>query len=91
MARAFSNQNSVSANNNDKITNENSLNLEQLENESDDPENQENTINDAIENVGNNFGDYNFLGNILKVLGMDNSKIGALAINGIIFIAQMVS
>lgn len=31
-----------------------------------------------------------FLGNILRVLGMDTSKIGALAVNGIIFIAQMV-
>lgn len=34
--------------------------------------------------------DHGFLGNILRIMGMDSSKIGALAINGIIFIAQMV-
>lgn len=34
--------------------------------------------------------DQGFLGNVLRVLGMDSGKIGALAINGIIFIAQMV-
>lgn len=34
--------------------------------------------------------DHGFLGNVLRILGMDSGKIGALAINGIIFIAQMV-
>lgn len=34
--------------------------------------------------------DHGFLGNILRIMGMDSSKMGALAINGIIFIAQMV-
>lgn len=34
--------------------------------------------------------DHGFLGQMLRVLGMDSNKIGALAINGIIFIAQMV-
>lgn len=31
-----------------------------------------------------------FLGQVLRVMGMDTGKIGALAMNGIIFIAQMV-
>lgn len=31
-----------------------------------------------------------FFGQVLRIMGMDTSKIGALAINGIIFIAQMV-
>lgn len=34
--------------------------------------------------------DTSFLSSVLRVMGMDTSKIGALAINGIIFIAQMV-
>lgn len=34
---------------------------------------------------------HGFMGQVLSVMGMDTSKIGALAINGIIFIAQMVS
>lgn len=34
--------------------------------------------------------DHGFLGSVLRILGMDSGKIGALAINGIIFIAQMV-
>lgn len=38
-----------------------------------------------------NIGDSTIITSLLKVLGMDNSKLGALAINGIIFIAQMVS
>lgn len=51
--------------------------------------------------IGNNDGgvttptttevDHGFLGSVLRVLGMDTGKIGALAMNGIIFIAQMVS
>lgn len=32
----------------------------------------------------------NFMGGMLQLLGFDSSKIGAVAINGIIFIAQMV-
>lgn len=36
-------------------------------------------------------GDNGFMGNILRVIGLDNGKLGALAINGIIFIAQIVS
>lgn len=60
---------------------------------------QENGIDDGVI-VGTNIntgsdttagGDNGFLGRILRVLGMDTSKIGALAVNGIIFIAQMVS
>lgn len=35
--------------------------------------------------------DHGFLGQVLRVLGMDTSKIGAMALNGIIFIAQMVN
>lgn len=35
--------------------------------------------------------DNGFFGQIMRVLGMDTSKIGALAINGIVFIAQMVT
>lgn len=34
--------------------------------------------------------DHGFIGQMLRVLGMDSNKIGAIAINGIIFIAQMV-
>lgn len=30
------------------------------------------------------------IGNLLRVIGLDGGKIGALAVNGIIFIAQMV-
>lgn len=37
-----------------------------------------------------NIGDSTIISSLLKVLGMDNSKLGALAVNGIIFIAQMV-
>lgn len=33
---------------------------------------------------------YGFMGQVLRIMGMDTSKIGSLAINGIIFIAQMV-
>lgn len=29
-------------------------------------------------------------GQIIRIMGMDTSKIGALAINGLVFIAQMV-
>lgn len=32
----------------------------------------------------------NFMGGMLKLLGFDGAKIGAVAVNGIIFIAQMV-
>lgn len=60
---------------------------------------QENGIDDGVIvgtsiNTGSDTpggGDNGFLGRILRVLGMDTSKIGALAVNGIIFIAQMVS
>lgn len=34
--------------------------------------------------------DYGFMSQVLRVMGMDTSKIGSIAINGIIFIAQMV-
>lgn len=34
--------------------------------------------------------DNGFLGQVIRIMGMDTSKIGAIAINGIIFIAQMV-
>lgn len=34
--------------------------------------------------------DSSFMGGMLQLLGFDSSKIGAVAINGIIFIAQMV-
>lgn len=34
--------------------------------------------------------DASFMGGMLKLLGFDSSKVGAVAVNGIIFIAQMV-
>lgn len=34
--------------------------------------------------------DYGFMGQVLRIMGMDTSKMGSLALNGIIFIAQMV-
>lgn len=34
--------------------------------------------------------DTSFMGGMLKLLGFDSSKVGAVAVNGIIFIAQMV-
>ena len=33
---------------------------------------------------------HGLLSNLLKIMGLDGGKIGALAINGILFIAQMV-
>lgn len=41
-------------------------------------------------NFGASKDESGFMGNILRVIGMDSGKLGALAINGIIFIAQMV-
>ncbi|XP_031636173.1 uncharacterized protein LOC116349060 [Contarinia nasturtii] len=34
--------------------------------------------------------DSGFLGQVIRIMGMDTGKIGAIAINGIIFIAQMI-
>lgn len=59
---------------------------------------QENQIDDAVivgtsmstEPSTTNSVDQGFLGRILRVIGMDTNKIGALAVNGIVFIAQMV-
>lgn len=51
----------------------------------------DNVIVDPPNGHQTNIGDSPIISGLLKVLGMDNSKIGALAINGIIFIAQMVS
>lgn len=36
-------------------------------------------------------GDGGFMGNILRIIGLDNGKLSALAVNGLIFIAQIVS
>lgn len=33
----------------------------------------------------------NFMGNMLRIIGLDNGKLGAMAMNGLIFIAQIVS
>lgn len=41
-------------------------------------------------NFGAGKDESGFMGNILRVIGLDSGKLGALAINGIIFIAQMV-
>lgn len=51
----------------------------------------DNVIVDPPSGQQTNIGDSPIISSLLKVLGMDNSKLGALAINGIIFIAQMVS
>lgn len=40
---------------------------------------------------GNNAATNGFMGNILRIIGLDTDKLGALAVNGIIFIAQIVS
>lgn len=44
--------------------------------------------------LGNNdeqpIAENTFVSGLLKLLGLDGSKIGALALNGIVFIAQMV-
>lgn len=50
-------------------------------------QNRQDSINDPI--------DYNnqntmMISNILQIIGLDSAKIGALAVNGIIFIAQVV-
>lgn len=78
---------------------------EKLENFNDDdvPLNQhhgspDESIDDNVI-VGNGYstgpqtalGDNGIFGQMLRILGMDTSKIGAMALNGIIFIAQMVS
>lgn len=63
-----------------------------------DSDEEQTNIDDNVI-IGNNGGttttptngiDHGFLGSVLRVLGMDSNKIGALAINGIIFIAQIV-
>lgn len=60
--------------------------------------NEQGSIDDNVI-IGNNINtkpttttevDHGFLGQVLRVMGMDTGKIGALAVNGIIFIAQMV-
>lgn len=59
---------------------------------------QENAIDDGVivgsgmttGPVSTNSADHGFIGRILRVIGMDTNKIGALAVNGIIFVAQMV-
>lgn len=59
------------------------------------PNSDEQSIDDNVivgsgVNTGTSGVDHGFLGKMLGILGMDTGKIGALAINGIIFIAQMV-
>lgn len=59
------------------------------------PNSDEQNIDDNVivgsgVNTGTSGVDHGFLGKMLGILGMDSGKIGALAINGIIFIAQMV-
>lgn len=44
--------------------------------------------NQGINNNGGGQG--GIISNLLRVIGLDGGKIGALAVNGIIFIAQMV-
>lgn len=60
--------------------------------------NEQSSIDDNVI-IGNNINtrpttttevDHGILGQVLRVMGMDTGKIGALAVNGIIFIAQMV-
>lgn len=51
----------------------------------------DNVIIDPPSGQQTNIADSPIISGLLKVLGMDSSKLGALAINGIIFIAQMVS
>lgn len=68
---------------------------EKLSDDSDASQSQS-AINDEVETniIGgssvNGIGPGSFIGNVLRVFGMDNSRIGAMAVNGIIFIAQMV-
>lgn len=51
-------------------------------------------INDEVETniigTGSDIDPGSLVGNMLRIIGMDNSKIGAMAVNGLIFIAQMV-
>ncbi|XP_055305286.1 uncharacterized protein LOC129569972 [Sitodiplosis mosellana] len=60
--------------------------------------NEQDTIDDNVI-IGNNINtrpttttdvDHGFLGQVLRVMGMDTGKIGAMAVNGLIFIAQMI-
>lgn len=45
----------------------------------------------AEESVGVNFGASNFIANMLRLVGFDATKLGALAINALIMIASAVS
>lgn len=74
--------------------------MENFDEEGSNTNAQENSIDDSVIvgtsiNTGSgtttNDIDHGFLGQIFRVLGMDTNKIGALAINGIIFIAQIVN
>lgn len=50
----------------------------------------DNVIVGSSGNAGTSDIDHGIFGKMLSILGMDTSKIGALALNGIIFIAQIV-
>lgn len=56
--------------------------------QSEHPTNPNDNYNTPNSNIAATNG---FMGNILRIIGLDSDKLGALAINGIIFIAQMVT
>lgn len=102
VARAFTNTNPNSNQNqqhNNGKRDESYANLEPFE---DGPEVSQHPDHDTSGDINDSviidppsgsqttIGDSTIISSLLKVLGMDNSKLGALAVNGIIFIAQMV-
>lgn len=74
-----------------QITSQQQLDSNEEQSNIDDNVIVENNNGDATVTTPTNAVDHGILGSVLRVLGMDSSKMGALAINGIIFIAQMVS
>lgn len=104
VARAFTNTNpNVNLNSNQHNNGKRDESYVHLEPFDDGPETLQNTDHDSSGDINDNvivdppnghqtnIGDSTVISGILKVLGMDSSKLGALAINGIIFIAQMVN
>lgn len=99
VARAFTNTNSIPDHNNNGKRDENYANLESFDDGTDagqpsdhdtSDDINDNVVIDAPSGTQTNIGESAIISSLLKVLGMDSSKLGALAINGIIFIAQMV-
>lgn len=100
VARAFTNTNTIpNQQHNNGKRDETYANLEPFEDGPDDAQHNDHDtsgdINDGViveppSGSATNIGDSTIISSLLKVLGMDNSKLGALAVNGIIFIAQMV-